>query len=48
MADPYYINAGATQVRDEDGVPQSGFGYIDYKTLGGNPRNGQIIVRMLF
>jgi len=48
MADPCYLNAGSTQVRDDEGVPQSGFGYINYKITGANPRNGQIVVRMLF
>jgi hypothetical protein len=48
MADPYYINAGATQVSDADGVPQSGFGYINYRVPGSNPRNGQVFVGLEF
>jgi hypothetical protein len=48
MADPVYANAGATQVKDDNGVPQSGFGYVNFKNLGGNPRNGQVVVRLLF
>lgn len=48
MADPTYINAGATQVKDSDGVPQSGFGFINYKTTGGNQRNGMIVVKLQF
>jgi hypothetical protein len=47
-ADPEYSNAGATQVKDDSGVPQSGFGYVNFKDLGGNPRNGQVVVRFLF
>jgi hypothetical protein len=48
MADPVYNNAGATQVKNDDGVPQSGFGYVNYKSLGANPRNGQIVIRLQF
>jgi len=48
MSDPAYVNAGATQVKDDDDVPQSGFGYINYRTLAANPRNGQIVVRLQF
>jgi hypothetical protein len=48
MADPVYANAGATQVKNDDGVPQSGFGYVNYKSLGANPRNGQIVVKLQF
>jgi hypothetical protein len=48
MADPVYENAGATQVYDKDDVPQSGFGYVNYKTVGGNPRTGQVVVRLQF
>lgn len=48
MADPVYDNAGATQVFDSKDVPQSGFGYIDYRKVGGNPRNGQVVVRLQF
>ena len=31
MSDPYSINAKAAQIKDADGVPQSGFGYISTK-----------------
>jgi hypothetical protein len=48
MADPVYSNAGATQVKNDDDVPQSGFGYVNYRILGGNQRNGQVVVRLLF
>jgi hypothetical protein len=48
MADPVHDNAGATQVKNSDGAPQSGFGFVDYKSLGANPRNGQIVVRFQF
>jgi hypothetical protein len=54
MADPEYQNALATQVRrifNTDKtvtIPQSGFGFIDYKTKASNPRNGQVVIRMMF
>jgi hypothetical protein len=48
MADPFHTNAGATQVKDDDGVPQSGFGFVNYKVSPTNPRNGMIIMKLLF
>ncbi len=60
LADPTYNNAMATQTRNAQGVPISGFGYInalspgnasvlDNRTdLGGNPRQGQLLVRFAF
>jgi len=52
MEDPYYLNAKATQVRGDDGedeeVPKSGFGYVNFKNTASNPRNGQVIIKLLF
>jgi hypothetical protein len=48
LADPVYDNAGATQIKDDDGVPQSGFGYVDYRSPGANPRTGQIVLKLQF
>jgi hypothetical protein len=60
MADPVTANAMATQQRNALGVPISGFGYInalspgnasviDNRTdMGGNPRQGQLLVRFKF
>jgi hypothetical protein len=48
MANPYYINASAKQIMDDDDAPQSGFGYISYRASGANPRNGQVVVRLEF
>jgi hypothetical protein len=60
MADPTASNALATQVRNAQGVPTSGFGYINSQSLGnfstlnnntglgGNPRNGQLLARFRF
>ena len=52
MVDPYYLNAKATQVRGDDGddedVPKSGFGYVNFRDAASNPRNGQVVVKLLF
>jgi hypothetical protein len=60
MADPTYSNAIATQARNSAGVPISGFGYINSQSagnasvldnrtdLGGNPRQGQLLMRFSF
>jgi hypothetical protein len=60
MADPTFSNALATQNRNGAGVPTSGFGYINSQSpgdasiidnqtgLGGNPREGQLLVRFKF
>jgi hypothetical protein len=52
LADPYYIDAQAPQIRDGDNKyddkPQSGFGYVSYRESGGNPRTGQVVVRLEF
>ncbi len=50
--DPDYLNAKATQIRGDDGddedVPKSGFGYVNFKNTASNPRNGQVIIKLLF
>ncbi len=48
VATPYYINAKALQIKDDDGEPQSGFGYMSYRDSGRNPRTGQVVVRLEF
>jgi hypothetical protein len=59
MADPISVNALATQSRNA-GVPTAGFGYINSLSLGngstlnnntglgGNPRQGQLLLRFQF
>ena len=59
MADPVSTNALATQTRS-NGVPTAGFGYINSQSLGngstlnnntglgGNPRQGQLLLRLQF
>jgi hypothetical protein len=59
MADPVSTNALATQVKS-NGVPTAGFGYINSQSLGngstlnnntglgGNPRQGQLLLRFQF
>ena len=59
MADPISTNALATQTRS-NGVPTAGFGYINSQSLGngstlnnntglgGNPRQGQLLLRLQF
>ena len=60
MADPVSTNATAPQQRNAQGVPISGFGYINSQSLGngstlnnntglgGNPRQGQLLLRFRF
>jgi hypothetical protein len=60
MADPISTNALATPTRSNTGVPTAGFGYINSQSLGngstlnnntglgGNPRQGQLLVRFQF
>lgn len=60
MADPITTNALATQQRNAQGVPISGFGYINALSLGNgstlnnntglgnNPRQGQLLLRFTF
>ncbi len=48
MADPDFTNAGATQVKDDNHVPQSGFGFINYKVVAAKPRNGMIVLKLEF
>ena len=60
MADPDSSNALATQKKNAQGVPTSGFGYINSQSpgnasvldnptnLGGEPRKGQLLVRFRF
>jgi len=60
MADPLATNALAQQVKNGAGVPISGFGYINSQSLGnastlnnntglgGNPRQGQLLLRVRF
>jgi hypothetical protein len=60
MADPISVNALATQSRNLAGVPTAGFGYINALSLGngstlnnntglgGNPRQGQLLLRFQF
>ncbi|HKD04348.1 MAG TPA: TonB-dependent receptor [Bryobacteraceae bacterium] len=60
MADPISVNALATQSRNSAGVPTAGFGYINSQSLGngstlnnntglgGNPRQGQLLLRFQF
>jgi len=60
MADPVSTNALAAQQRNAQGVPIAGFGYINSQSLGngstlnnntglgGNPRQGQLLLRFRF
>ena len=60
MADPVSTNATATQQQNAQGVPIAGFGYINSQSLGngstlnnntglgGNPRQGQLLLRFRF
>jgi len=60
MADPVSTNALAAQGRNAQGVPIAGFGYINSQSLGngstlnnntglgGNPRQGQLLLRVRF
>jgi hypothetical protein len=60
MADPISVNALATQSRNPSGVPTAGFGYINSQSLGngstlnnntglgGNPRQGQLLLRFQY
>src|ERR1043166_8935623 len=60
MADPVSTNSTATQQRNPQGVPTAGFGYINSQSLGngstlnnntglgGNPRQGQLLLRFRF
>ena len=59
-ADPSSGNSGATQVRNAQGVPTAGFGFINSQSLGnfstldnntglgGNPRQGQLLLRFRY
>jgi len=48
MGNPASNNALATQTRNANGVPAAGFGRINTGSLGGNPRQGQLLVRFQF
>jgi hypothetical protein len=60
MAEPISTNSLATQVRNAQGVPIAGFGWINSQSLGNastlnnntglgnNPRQGQLLVRFRF
>ena len=60
MADPISVNSLASQQRNAQGVPISGFGYINSQSLGNgstlnnntglgnNPRQGQLLARFTF
>jgi outer membrane receptor protein involved in Fe transport len=60
MADPVATNPQGAQQRNPQGVPTSGFGFINSQSpgnssvidnptnLGGNPRQGQLLVRFKF
>ena len=60
MADPIATNPQGAQQRNAQGVPTSGFGFINSQSpgnasvidnptnLGGNPRQGQLLVRFRF
>lgn len=47
LNNPVVTNPAQTQVI-RNGVPVSGFGYINSAVVGGNPRNGQIVARFQF
>ena len=49
MANPDSGNALATQIRNSvTGVPTAGFGRINSANLGGNPREGHLLLRLQF
>jgi len=29
-------------------VPKSGFGYVNFKNTASNPRNGQVVIKLIF
>jgi len=60
MADPISTNSTAAPQRNPQGIPIAGFGYVNSQSLGngstlnnntglgGNPRQGQLLVRFRF
>jgi hypothetical protein len=48
MDNPTSGNALQTQQRNAAGVPTAGFGRINSANLGGNPREGHLVLRLRF
>jgi hypothetical protein len=49
MGNPTSGNSLATQtVSSTTGLTTAGFGWINYTSLGGQPRNGQLLLRFNF
>jgi hypothetical protein len=48
MASPTSSNSLATQTFGPNGLTSGGFGWINYTTLGAQPRNGQLLLRFNF
>ena len=47
-ANPTANNAKATQVRSTSASPNTGFGSINYTSVGQQPRQGQMVLRVTF